>query len=255
MVDIYIIGTGIHSSLQLTREATQATARCRKLFALHTDRSVLLELARQGAEVIDLFELYERSDDSRLRADIYSEISDVVIQEAKANGGIVGLAVHGNPMFLVSAVENIIRDARRHELKVNVIPGISSFDTIQCDLGLDLGYGVQVLDSTTLVELQLRLEPRLPSLIFQLSTFRNAKVVKGLIQNSVLAPLTAYLQKFYPTRHSCFVVISSTSVYEGAKIIPASLDQIATSSDFSLEERPTLYLPAISSGHSDEQLP
>lgn len=243
MVDIYIIGTGIYSSLHMTREAIQAASACRKLFVLHEDPAVLRDLAALCPEVIDLYEFYRDEAPERKRADVYRRISDAVIGETMDKRGPIGLAVHGNPMFLVSAVENIVADAKKRGLQTKQIAGVSSFDTIQCDLEVDLGYGVQVLDCTTMVDQQLRIEPKMPALIFQLATFRNPKIVRSEVSNASLSELVDYLSAFYVREKECAIVLSATSVLERGQVIPLRLSQLSTSNAFSLQRRPTLYIP------------
>lgn len=244
MHDIYLIGTGILSILHLTTEAKQVISVCKRMYVLHDDISVIQEIRTMCSDTRDLAVFYET--DATLRCDVYNDIAAEVVGSA-SHVRPVGMAVHGNPMFLVSAVENILHLARHADLRVKVVPGVSSLDTIQCDLGIDLGYSVQVYDSTLLFEQRVNVDPRVPLLIFQLATFQNPRLVRAEPGPAILEPLIDYLERFYPRTHRCSIVYSATSVLDAARIVDVELGALAHGNSFNLWERPTLYVPATQS--------
>lgn len=77
-------------------------------------------------------------------AKMYTKISELIIATAKDNGP-VSFIVHGHPLFLVSASEYTLDLAEENNLSVKILPGISSFDTLMCDLKIDYGYALQFL--------------------------------------------------------------------------------------------------------------
>ena len=99
------------------------------------------------AKIVDCIKYYEASDS---RPTVYDRISAEVLSSCSPYAD-TGLAVYGHPMFLVSAVEKTIAAARQAMIPTHIIPGISSFDTILCDLQIDLGYAVTLVDASLLL--------------------------------------------------------------------------------------------------------
>ena len=130
---------------------------------------------RYCGDVYDLSTLYAGRE---IRQDVYRAIADRLIQEA-AHGGPVAFLVDGHPLFLVSATEYTLALAASKGLKTTVLAAVSSFDTLLCDLGLDYGYGVQIFDSTTMIENTWVPNPAVPLLVFQLATTSNRRVVRN----------------------------------------------------------------------------
>ena len=156
--DLYLLGCGIRGPLQLTTETIQALSICHTAFLLHDDLSVHQAIRKYCETVHDLAEAY---DGIVLRKQVYQRISDTVVSAAAKKPG-VAFASHGHPLFLVSASEYMLYSARERGLRVQVLPAVSCLDTILCDLGIDLCYGLQIFDATTLLEEQHSPNTRVP---------------------------------------------------------------------------------------------
>jgi uncharacterized protein YabN with tetrapyrrole methylase and pyrophosphatase domain len=241
-VDLYLLGSGIRSTLQFTRETIQAIQACRVVFVLHDDTAVHDFVRTLCGDVRDLIDLYSEHE---VRADVYRAISDLLVAEAQRGSGVAFL-VHGHPLFLVSATEYTLEQARTRNLKVRMLPGVSSFDTILCDLEVDYGYGLQIFDPTTMMSCGWKPNPAVPMLIFQLATTLNGKVVRDLPAVSVLEPLRQYLCETYPEDHLCTVIYSAAHLLERPARSPIRLGDLAQNEDIELWRRPTLYVPAVS---------
>lgn len=241
-VDIYLLGTGIRSSLQFSVETIQALSACRVVFVLHDDLSIHEHIRHYCEDVRDLADLYEGR---TVRADVYRDISELLVKEAVKEPK-VAFIVHGHPLFLVSAAEYTLDLARSRGLEVSILPAISSFDTILCDLEIDYGYGLQIFDATTLIHEEWNLNPAVPILLFQLATTLNEKVVFDEPSSSVLLPLVDYLLKFYPAKHSCTIVHSTSHLLEKPSKVVLQLTEISKTHEIELWKRPTLYIPPIS---------
>lgn len=242
--NIYLLGVGMQIP-QITRETLQILERCQRVFVLHDDHMVLDFLRQRCASVEDLLELYEGP--VRPRRQVYEQIAELLIDAGRLEPP-VAFVVHGNPMFLVSACELILERADGAGLSAIAVPAVSSFDTILCDLGLDLGYGVQIFDVTTLVQEEWMPNPRVPSLLFQLTTFMEENVVKDPPSPVLLSRLVDWLVQVYPANHRCVVVHSRAHLLERSTLGEISLSAICQpeSADLlRLAERPTLYVPAI----------
>jgi uncharacterized protein YabN with tetrapyrrole methylase and pyrophosphatase domain len=239
--DIYLLGSGIYSSLQLTRETEQAIRSCRTVFVLHDDLMVHDALRELCVDVRDLAPLY---DGERRRRDVYRKIADLLIGEALARPR-VALVTYGHPLFLVSASELILKQAQSNGLKATVLPAVSSFDTLLCDLGVGYGHGVQIFDATSMLVNRWIPNPRVPLLLFQIATILNEGVERGQPSSRHLLPLVEYLQDLYPFDHECHVVHSASFILESPRKRRVRLRSLARSRGLDLWRRPSLYIPAI----------
>ncbi len=125
---------------------------------------------------------------------------------------------------------------------------MSSFDTILCDLGLDLAYGVQIFDVTTMVRQEWCPNPRIPALLFQLTTFMDDNVVRDTPTPERLTRLVDWLKPVYPATHRCLVVHSAAHLLERStltEIALADLCRMESADVLRLVDSPTLYVPAI----------
>lgn len=241
LTDLYILGAGIRGGVQFTVESTQALQACRAVFVLHDDLMVHKQVARYCPNVVDLAPLY---DGQSVRSDVYSSISRLLVEEARREPTIA-FVVHGHPLFLVSATERTVEFARENGLNVRLLPAVSSFDAIMCDLETDLGYGVQIFDATTMIRQNWLPNSALPTLVFQIATVLEERVVRSLPAVATLAPLVEHLCLVYPAEHACTVIHSGSSLIEPAKRVDLRLADLTTTCSIDLWMRPTLYLPAL----------
>jgi hypothetical protein len=236
---LYVLGTGINSLLHLTLETRQAISRCRKLFVLHASTYMMEMLRSGGTEVLDLASFYEGA---TLRRDVYRSIAEHLVAEAKRTAPI-GFVVHGHPMFLVSATELVLELAAAGGVRARVMPGVSSFDTLLCDLRLDLGYGVQIFDTSTMLDQGWVPNPDVPLLLFQLATTKEPGVVRGRRSGGVLAPVVDVLIPLYGPGHTVTLVSSAAGLLDSPQVAEMPLYRLA-GDDVDLTGRPTLYVPA-----------
>lgn len=238
--DIYLLGAGIRGTLHFTNETVQALRACRSVHVLHPDGMVIDYVRHHCDDVHDLARLYEGQD---VRQDVYAKIADLLVAEAQQSGP-VALLVHGHPLFLVSAAEYTVSHAKQCGLVATVLPAVSSFDTLLCDLGIDYGYGIQIFDSTTMLHQGWPPNPTVPLLIFQLATTCNPLVVSTAPTGVALKPLVEFLTPVYGDDHQVRVVHSGAFLLEPTEIIGIPLSALGADS-VDLERRPTLYVPPI----------
>lgn len=146
-------------------------------------------------------------------------------------------------MFLVSATEYTLELAESKNLRVSVLPAVSSFDTLLCDLGIDYGYGVQLYDTSTMLQAGWKPNPGVPLLLFQLASTLNRAVIKDDPNIEALRPIAELLAPIYGGDHRVQVVWSSAHMLESSSIIELPIDELANT-DLQLWRRPTLYVPA-----------
>lgn len=236
---IYLLGTGIKGGLQLTVETIQALRASKRVFVLHADSAVLEHIYQYCPEVEDLAPLYEGHS---IRDDVYREISRRLVDAASETQPVAFL-VHGHPLFLVSATEYTMELAESKGLRVSVLPAVSSFDTLLCDLGIDYGYGVQLYDTSTMLQAGWKPNPQVPLLLFQLASTLNRAVIKHDPDRQTLGPIMELLEPIYGSEHCVQVVWSSAHALELSSIIELPIRDLVNT-DLQLWRRPTLYVPA-----------
>ncbi len=237
--DIYLLGSGILSAIQFTRETEQAIISCRAVFVLHDDLMVHDHIRTLCKDVRDLAYVY---DGQSCRRQVYEIIADILINESTAQP-TVGLITHGHPLFLVSASDIILDRARSRNLTVRVLPSVSSFDTLLCDLQTDYGYGIQIFDATSMLINGWVPNPKIPVLIFQIATTLNDCVERGEPSTRSLAPLIDLIAPLYPTEHECVVLHSASFLLERPAFIRTRLRSVQNNSEIELWQRPTMYVP------------
>lgn len=241
LIDLYLLGSGIKGNLQFSVESIQALQVCRVAYVLHDDLAVHSFIRKHCADVRDLIHIYKEHSE---RKEVYRSIAELLIAESKSGPG-VAFVVHGHPLFLVSATDYLLELSERHEIKIRVLPAVSSFDTILCDLGFDYGYGLQILEATTMINRRWKPNPSIPALVFQLATVMNPLVTREAPPPLVLKPLVEHLSSSYPSTHKCTIVYSATHVLEQSTLVDIPLGDLHKSNQIELWRRPTLYVPAI----------
>src|SRR5471032_755910 len=132
MTDLYVLGSGIHGTVQLSLETVQALKTCKRVYVLHDDTLVLEDIKQYCRETVDLFSMYK--DETEKRREIYLAIAERIVNDLSDTGGPMAFLVHGHPLFLVSASEYLIHLARSKGFSARAVPAVSSFDTLLCDL-------------------------------------------------------------------------------------------------------------------------
>lgn len=235
---LYVLGTGIRGHLQLTAETQQALTVCHRAFVLHADTRVLDAIRAHCSNVTDLADVYVGH---TLRRTAYQAIAARVVDTA-SDDGPVAFVVHGHPFFLVSASEYILKMAESKGLRAVALPGVSSFDTLLCDLKIDLAYGVQLYDTTTLLDNGWIPNHRVPMLLFQLATTCEDRVVREDRLGTILQPIIDLLQPLYGDEHQVRLIYSAAGLLDVTRTKTYKLAELAMP-HVSLSDRPTLYVP------------
>ncbi|HEV2834369.1 MAG TPA: SAM-dependent methyltransferase, partial [Pyrinomonadaceae bacterium] len=146
--DIAVVGLGMTGTHQITREAEETIRRSRQTFVIDMAVSVLDYLKTLCPDVVDLRRAQKPGVHRRLT---YRRMASIVI-DAAIEKPPVCFATYGHPKMYCHPTTLIQRAATVLGLKVVVLPGVSSLDTLLIDLNLDPGFdGLQVYDATDLV--------------------------------------------------------------------------------------------------------
>jgi precorrin-6B methylase 1 len=204
---IYIVGLGIRSVRQVTREAEDAIRASRSVLYVDAGFGVQNYLASLCRNVENL--LTEYHEDS-LRLGTYRAMAARVV-EAALDDPPVTFAVYGHPTFFVYPAELIRESAALLGLGVEVLPGISCIDSVSVDLGLDVGTtGLQVHDATGLLLTKRRLDPEVPCLLLQVDALESGFFTTRRSAPERFRRLQGHLLEFYPPEHIVTTVRSST---------------------------------------------
>ena len=205
--DIAAVGLGITGIHHITREVEATIRRCRQTFVIDTAIGVVDYLKTLCPEVIDLMPSYKLGSHRRL---IYRNMASVVVAAAIENPPVC-FATYGHPKVYCHPTTLIQRAARVLDLKVVVLAGISSLDTLFVDLGLDPGFdGLQVYDATDVVVRRRPLQNDVSCVILQAPIVLEPYSREGAAGKGNLILLQNYLLEFYPADHDVILVMSKT---------------------------------------------
>jgi uncharacterized protein YabN with tetrapyrrole methylase and pyrophosphatase domain len=235
---IYIVGLGMRTPDQVTRETERHLRRAQCVYYLHPDRLARRYLRTLCSNVVNLFHHYGEGKEAR---EICADIAEEVIAAAKLHPP-VAVAMPGHPRLINGPTQTILDQAPRRGLRVKILPGISSFDSLIVDLNFDPAIGLQAYTATRLLLDKIRLRPDIPCLIWFPGMFWSNRYMMLQSPPSRWRPLRDYLLRFYPREHKVILARSAVKAREKPRLrrIPlAKLD----SAYRELAGIGTLYLP------------
>lgn len=239
--DIGIVGTGIVGTHQLTREAIEVIRRCRKTFVIADGYGVVDYVRTLCPDVVDLGQLYEPG---RNRLPTYHKMAAEVIAAAQAEPPVC-LATYGHPWVYCYPTTLVCRAALPLDLHVEVFPGISAFDTLIVDLGVDIAdNGIQMYEATDLLLRRRPLQTDVNCVIWQPTVAGDPTCPEGEYEAGQFLPLQDYLLTFYPPAHEVALVTSKTFPLTRSLVERMRLDELAAW----LSGAPgvgTLFIPAV----------
>jgi uncharacterized protein YabN with tetrapyrrole methylase and pyrophosphatase domain len=239
--DIGIVGTGIVGTHQLTREAEEVIRRCRRTFVIDSGYGIPEYLETLCPEVTELGSLYEPGKD---RLPTYRRMAAAVVSAALA-GAPVCLATYGHPWVYCYPTTLIVEAAPLLGLHVEVFPGVSSFDTLLVDLGIDIALsGVQMYEATDLLLRRRPLQSDVACVIWQPTVVNDPTYRPERYTVEQFLPLQEYLLRFYPARHEAAIVTTKTFPLTRSVVQRLPLGDLAVE----LERAPqvgTLYIPPV----------
>ena len=225
MTDIHIVGLGIMSVRQMTRQAEEVIGHSREVLYLDTGPETHRYLEKLCDKVTPLFDSSYVEDENRVHA--YREIAARVVDAAFANAPVT-LAVHGHPTVAVYAPFLIKDMATLLGLEVEVQPGISAMDTVFAELGVDPCFsGIQMYEATDLLLRNRPLQPDVPALIWQIGNLETRLHSTRTSRPERFARFVAHLSRFYPRKHRVLAVYSATAHGDASDRIDCLLEDLA----------------------------
>jgi hypothetical protein len=196
--------TGVH---HLTREAEATIRRCHRVFVVDPSLGVAEHLRSLGPEVVDLLPFYEPG---RPRIETYRRMAAATVTAA-LDRPPVGFATYGHPWMYCYPTALLHEAARLLDLRVDVVAGVSTLDTLLVDLGHDPSAdGLQLYEATDLLLRRRPLQDDVALVLVQVSALAEPTFRPGPTPVDRLRLLQDYLLEVYPPGHTVLSVYSRT---------------------------------------------
>ncbi len=239
--DIGIVGTGIVGAHQITREAEEVIRRCRQTFVIESGYGMPEYLEGLSPHVTELGNFYEPGRD---RMHTYHRMAAEVIAAAVEQPPVC-LATYGHPWVYCYPTTLIMRAAPLLGLHVEVLPGVSSFDTLLVDLGIDIAStGIQMYEATDVLLRRRPLQTDVACVIWQPTVVGDPTYHPDPYTAHQFMPLQEYLLGIYPADHEGVLVTTKTFPLTRSVVQRLPLGELAAG----LEHAPpvaTLYIPPV----------
>jgi uncharacterized protein YabN with tetrapyrrole methylase and pyrophosphatase domain len=239
--DIGIVGTGIVGAHQVTREAEEVIRRSNHTFVIASGYGIPEYIETLCSRVTDLSYLYQPGMN---RLPTYHRMAAEVVSAALVEAPVC-LATYGHPWVYCYPTTLINRAAPLLGLHVEVFAGVSAFDTLLVDLGIDIAQsGVQMYEATDLLLRQRPIQSDVACVIWQPTVVGDPTCPAGPYASQQFEPLQDYLLRFYPSDHQVKLVTSKTHPLMRSTVQPLNVGDLA----IALGGAPgvgTLYIPAL----------
>ena len=241
--ELLIIGLGIMLPGQITVQASQALARCVRIYSIvQEDPRIWLPYGCYGKiEVVNALSSYI---EGRVRTQNYDSAATSIIDALK-EGGVIGYVTYGNPMAYDRVAQNLLVLAKTSGITVRIVPGVSSFDTVLCDLRIDMAPAIQVFEASWLVACEIHPRIDIPLLLMQVSAFGSLRTHYTRRQDgSSLVELANHLGISYPPEHTIYLVVSTGNESRTSAVHRVSLCDLCEVSTEELSGA-SLYVPPL----------
>ena len=240
--DLYVVGLGIVSVRQLTREAESAMRESNEVLYASDAIGIEGHLRTLCDRVTEVYVSTLSEGEERLPK--YNKIAARVL-DAALDHPPVTFAIAGHPLVFVYPTQQILKVADDLGLRVKVLPGISSMDTMFIDLELDPGtLGVQMYETTGLLLQRRVLQPDVPCFLWQVGSVETRLFTRSPSLPHRFARLQAYLTEYYPPDHLVRIVYSASHPLASASVLEFRIDEMHLHAA-QIHAGATLYLPPV----------
>lgn len=238
--DIYIVGSGIVSIDQMTKEAERAISKSNEVLYVDNGVGVFEYLSNRCENVTDLLSTSYVSGEHRLKA--YQNMAARVVEAALLHPPVTYL-LYGHPTVFAYPPELIQKLADLLDLKVKIYPGISAMDCIFAELHFDPGAnGLQIYEASDILLRHIPLLPDIPALIWQIGALETSLYSSSRSKPSRFRRFEEYLLKYYPIGHVAKAIYCSSHPLAPSTITEFPIDKIHEFSEH-LHSGYTLYIP------------
>lgn len=240
MTDIWIAGLGVRAVNQVTREVEQALRASHHVLYLDAGAATRPYLSSLCPRVTSLFEQSYAAERPRINA--YEHMAISVVQAALEDPPVT-FAIHGHPVVAVHAPFLVLEMAKALDLRVEILPGISSLDTLFADLRLDpVVHGLQMYEATDLLLRRRPLQNDVPAIIWQIGPLETALHSQRVSRPERFTRFIAHLRQFYPAGHAVAAIYCSPHPLMPPAILRFALEEMGKHAG-EIHAGFTLYVP------------
>ena len=241
MTDIYIVGLGVMSIQQITREAEQAIAASNEVLYLDTGVATRRYLESRCGRVTSLYESSYVEGAHRLHA--YHHMAASVIHAALTHPPVT-FAIHGHPLVAVYAPFLVSDMAQVLGLRVELFPGVSAMDSVFAALKIDPCIaGMQMYEATDLLLRRRPLQTDVPALIWQIGNLESRLHTTHVSRPERFERFVRYLGQYYPADHPLLAVYTPPHPLMPAEVLRFPLQDMPQHAA-SIHAGFSLYVPA-----------
>jgi uncharacterized protein YabN with tetrapyrrole methylase and pyrophosphatase domain len=208
MKTLKIIGSGVRGASHLTMESWQQLGTAQKILWVGTIAGFPELVSANNWHGEDITSYYQNG---ALDSVNYRDIKSKILSELN-NFESIALVVLGHPRLGVTIVQEFQIDAEDFGFKLEVLPGISSFDTMFNDLGIDpIEEGSCLVDVNRLILYDYNMDPCLNYFIYHVCSIGNSNTdYESPADNNSVSFLIKKLMKHYPPDHTVLMLTSGS---------------------------------------------
>ena len=208
---LYIVSYGLDPYCDMTSEVYSILKKSQKVYVLFDNPCLSKFLCENNIPYEDISFLYR---EGSLREDIYSTISDFIIDKALLSD--ITYLTYGDPMLLDSPIEKIIQKSKSLDLNIVLPPAISFLNKMLAQLRVSITNGFALYVATDLLKNRYSINKYMPCIISQIGVLNSKRANYSYPSIDDLTHFVEYLRTFYDADHSITVCDTDES---GQKII------------------------------------
>ena len=240
---ISIIGRGVDPRRHLSLEALNALRRADLIIGIEPETEFWNSLAQEYAlkPILDVSHLY-RAGAKDLNN--YQAFIEYILSSATEHQNIAVL-VAGHPRLGVTFAQLLEKQTAGSPIDVHFIPGISSFDVMINELGVDpLERGAMIMDSNRLLLFDYNLDPAIDYFFYHVCSVATQAVnFHDPSVGNQIHRLQAHLERFFKPTKTIYLCRAANGSSEQSTYTPITLGDLTHhlgEIDFST----TLYVPS-----------
>jgi precorrin-2 methylase len=170
VADITLVGAGLLGARHLSRAADDVLRSARVVFCSTYNRGIAEHVRALNPHASVRSSEENEYAPGMYRPDMYRRMAGVVIEAAAAGPGVVVLCP-GSAVVVDLVTQHLLEGARGAGLRVSVLPGISSIESVLAEVEYDAAGGLQVVLAQKLVLERRELDPTMASIVLQPAYF------------------------------------------------------------------------------------
>ncbi|MGQ3888455.1 SAM-dependent methyltransferase [Legionella sp. CNM-1927-20] len=235
MNKLFIAGCGIKFLSHITLETQSLIRKSDCVVYLVNDPAMkrwIMENSKKGVSLDSIYFSFKE------RKKAYSGICQEIINIANIYS-ITCFVTYGHPLILSSCSQQLIKDIEEQSpnIQVEIVPGISSLDSLFCDLRIDPGLGgIQAYEATEFSNNNYKINSNSHLILWQIGVagikaiINNDKELKNNIERkNTIVKIKHKLLNFYKENHTIVLYVASmypSIPFEKIDVLLTFLDEI-----------------------------